>query len=510
MTMQSPHLLIEKSAVFLRKNLKQIAVFTIMTIISAAMISYKIKERGATLSDDQIKIIAAIFLSLTLLMLGVLFLAKHRNWKIEHIYLIFTLVLGIGYVASLVVGAPQDEVMRFLRVYEIAEGELYPDESGHLRHPENLDIVISPDYQTGDGYTKMAEKLSHHASLDYKNSNGTTDGDSLFSYLPHILGVWLGKILNLPIIPLVYLCRLLGLITCVTIMFFCIKFAPFMKKIIFLVGMLPVTLQMFAGVTADAMTICAGIALVTYVLYTRYKMTRKLNWRDYILLSLICLILCATKVVYAPMCLILFWLPEQRFQSRKSKYWLLFIIGVLVLSASVARVFLSAEPHYRFSNPEERLNYIFRQPLGYLGLMLQTIGTSLPELAQSMAGRWLGTLLVDLYTPYSSLAILLFILLCTEREHQIPGGLRWAAIASFVAGVVGSYGSMFVIWSDLNLKTIEGVHGRYFLPMSLLLPMMFLPSNREQPKTLVKSWFLYIFCALMNVYAVTAIVCTYI
>lgn len=69
---------------------------------------------------------------------------------------------------------------------------------------------------------------------------------------------------------------------------------------------------------------------------------------------------------------------------------------------------------------------------------------------------------------------------------------------------------MFIQWTEPGLSTIDGVQGRYFLPIILLIPLFCLPTKKPKKKQIVKSNYLYIFATLANVYAIMMIFCTHI
>lgn len=485
-------------------------VFIIITIISFVLILNKLIERNLVFFDPRTLIVVTIFIVLTTIIGGLLFFAKRKKWKIEKIFLVSGLILGFCYSLFLVVGTPEDESAHFLRVYELSEGQLLPNDNSQMRSPENIRAVINNDYMYGNGYVDELNNVSIQPSNQYIEFVGSLDSNSPFSYLPHIIAIWIGKLLHLPLIPILFLCRILGMITCIIIIYYRIKYIPFMKKIVFFIALLPISMQSFSAVSADGITICASIALITYVLYARSEMKRKLKWRDYIILLLICCAIAVTKVPYAPLCLLVFWIPQERFGSKNKKIWSIIALGAIVACFIVARLTLATGFYYRFGSPDSRVAFIFQQPLQYITLIIKTLSHGLIEVTQSVMGEYLANLSVNLLAPYILIAIVVFALLCAEREKPIARSLKVFAGGCFVLVTILIYTSMFILWSDNAMKAIEGVSGRYFLPILLLIPLAFTPHLKIKKRRIVKPGFLYTFSTLINVYAIATIISFYI
>ncbi|MBR3172501.1 DUF2142 domain-containing protein [Candidatus Saccharibacteria bacterium] len=170
------------------------------------------------------------------------------------------------------------------------------------------------------------------------------------NYIPQILSIWIGKILHIPLVPMLYLGRLLNIIFCIFILYFCIKYIPIMKKIVFLIALFPMSMQLFTSVSADGSIICSGIALVSFVLYARKTMKRKINVKDISLLLLLCLMLAVSKPIYAFLCSIIFWIPKARFKSSKNKLLIISLIGIVTLSCILLKLFLSSTSEARFDS----------------------------------------------------------------------------------------------------------------------------------------------------------------
>ena len=360
------------------------------------------------------------------------------------------------------------------------------------------------------GYDAVMENFSIEASNDYQLQPSSISGYAPINYIPQIVGIWIGKILHLPLIPMMYLARLLNMIFCVVIIYFCIKYIPILKKMVFLIGMFPMTMQLFASVAADGSIICAGIALVTYVLYTRKTMKRKLKFWDFLLLLVLCLMLTMTKPIYALLCPIVFWIPKERFKSIKHKIWSILILGGVTLGLVIMRLFLMPLTVDRFGAKDVQIDTIIHQPLAFLAPLFRTAVMSPEFFMNSVIGKQLEWFNVDLSLPYILTIFIFFVLICLERETKMPRSLRFFALGSFILIVIAAFMSQFVVWTMPGSNYIDGTQGRYFLPALLLIPIFLMPSERTRKIELVKPKYLYTLMILVNVFALSVLFCSHI
>ena len=103
----------------------------------------------------------------------------------------------------------------------------------------------------------------------------------------------------------------------------------------------------------------------------------------------------------------------------------------------------------------------------------------------------LGWLDTPLPNPYYALTGL--VLLAAFRGSRAPGSFdarRRAAVAGLVAAAVGAvFVLQYLSWSPIGSRTIEGVQGRYFLPLVPFLGLA-LPQGRVR----LPSWALGALC----------------
>ena len=499
--------ILTKTKSVLQEDSKVILLIIAMTLFSACMLICKIHELQQSIFDKWSILTFVILAVLTILMTGVLYMAKRKQWKIERIFLICGLLLGTIYCIFLPIGGASDEPAHFWRVYELSEGRLMSPDGEFIEGPDNIKDVIK--IYNEDGYKLELENFTSVASTNYAPVQGSADNYVTFNYIPQIIGVWLGKLINLPLIPMMYLARIFNMVVCILGLYFCVKYIPIFKKVIFLVTFFPMTMQQISSVSPDGSIICAGMGIITFVLYARHKLKNRFNVKHYLLLIALSLILIMNKPVYVFLLPIWFWIPKNKFKSLGAKVGILSSLLAIICILLFTKMIL-------FSNldnsgmPGIQFEFIFRQPLTFLELVFKNIVIS-PIL---YIGRAIGYTLewseVGLYAPYIITMFLMFAFLCAERAGTISRSLRIFCFVSFVTILVATTASMFIYVNTPGTTEIWGVHGRYFTPILLLIPLFCLPAKKQPKRKLVNLEYLYTSTALINVFALAVIFCSHI
>lgn len=507
-----------------RQNQGIVIWAVVMTLLSGGMLMMKLIERGISTHSGKAVAVLATLVVLTIIVGGVLCCAKLKHWRIEKVFLILGLLIGTLYVFISPMSAQVDESGHFLRAYELAEGNFLSEGEPYVVEetskvmgttyvPYNVWAAASRAEDGGaEDYARVFSRISVKAEGDYRYAQNYIDGYSIFNYLPQVSGILIGeKMLGLPIIPTMYFCRLLNMVCCVLALYLCIKYIPVMKKTVFLIGMFPMTMNLFASLSADGSIICAGIALITFVLYAREKMRRRLGWKDFLLLLFICLVLTVTKPIYAFLCLIVFWLPKERFKSNKQKMWFIVLLGGITLGCVLLQMGLEPMVVDEYGARAAQTATLMNSPWYVLWQTFRSLVDGAHEYISWTIGGFLEEWFqVELYPPYIIVLMVFFVLALFEQEGRMPKSLRIFAGSTLVVTTLVIFALEFLIWTKTDDEFIMGAQGRYFLPVLLLLPMATMPSRKPKHYQLIRPAYLYMVTALINVFVMLTILGTHI
>jgi uncharacterized membrane protein len=121
--------------------------------------------------------------------------------------------------------------------------------------------------------------------------------------------------------------------------------------------------------------------------------------------------------------------------------------------------------------PVEQLHWIVHHPLGYAAVCGRTLQREGMAVLISTIGvlGWLDTIVGRGYTA----AYFFLLLWMTLNDPDAPGRLapraRLIAAAAAAASLLGVATSIYMLWEKPGEPYLEGVQGRYALPMALLI-----------------------------------------
>lgn len=196
-------------------------------------------------------------------------------------------------------------------------------------------------------------------------------------------------------------------------------------------------------------------------------------------LSAICLAPC--KAVYVLELALIVVLPTRRFASRREAV----AYKLIVLSCATIAVFVSkfatvatlSEGTTVFMFPGEStfsIADLLADPLGAAALFFRTLVVSGDSYIISVVGANLGWLQSNLGTPYFIIGLyILGSLYAAQRsgDDALTLSSRWKCVLLLVVCAVwfAVMLSMAVAWTPKSMETIQGVQGRYVLPVLPLL-----------------------------------------
>lgn len=491
-------------------------IFFILLNISLNLIVYR-------KMNNRFLITSILSVILTLVLLGFLQHQKIKKWEFVNKFIVCFFMIGLFYLFSFPVCSLPDEVNHFMRAYEISNGHL-----------------VSTKYKTGIGttvggteITKQIEKVIVLDQHDYKTTidNLKVKNDkkgktkpygftniSMYSfvcYTPQAVGIMIGKILNLPVIFWTYLARLCNFIVFSLLLYYAMKHMPFKKLTLMFIAMLPITFQLAISISADSLTIATSFALMAAILDIRYRQKEVLSKKQIVWLGFLSMVMALCKIVYLPICLLLFAIPKERFQSRKQKYISIGIILFLVVIANLVWLTIASDFLLTIegrANPDVQLELMIKNPFRYASVLLNTISLYLNAYITGMLGQSLALFNITLSCIYifANIVILVILTLCDHKDVKFDNFTRILCLFIFLSITLLTFTSLYLDWTAVGSSTIEGVQGRYFIPIIMYLLLGLTNSSfSTKIKDENQHYYLLLFMIFENIYAISYIMCSY-
>ena len=367
--------------------------------------------------------------------------------------------LGIAYAVLTPPFEVPDEVYHFWRPLIIAQGQLMPQRRGAPDAgtiplgAQNL-VFVMQTRKTAEGkYTREQMAVAARSPLEAGRPK-LVRFPSWYTPVPYAPQAMAGLVMRLfglrPFLVF-YLGRLLNLAAALALMAMAMRAAPEHATMLAAVTLLPMTMAQFASWSADALTIALAALLIALLLGERAP-------RGAIVVAFV-LALC--KPAY-------FLIALLALHTRWRRGVKAAVIGAsalgTVLALAYARIGAYAQRMFDPIDPAAQLRCLISDPMRFV----RAVGHDVPShgrmYMEQLVGRFGGGVQVGMPSWAIVAEILLLLAVAVfgrAKARPTVGGI-------VVLSGIGIFLSQFLIWSVACGEVVEGVQGRYFLP---LLPL---------------------------------------
>ena len=416
---------------------------------------------------------------------------KIKYIELHKLYIICGLILGILFSLVMPVRTTPDEPLHLAQAYAVSD------------YMMGTDVVIAGGVaERADDYTYY-NRTNRYNWNDYKAYWKTIDDpivndelvnagqrkiDNLYPYFVAGIGITIGRVLHLGPFLTLNLGRLFNLILFVAIASFSIKLIPVGKELLFVILMLPMTVQQSMSYSYDVMVISFAIFETALFLWLDYSENIPLKR----MISAIVLMFILAAFIFpikGHAYFLLFLLPVYSLihaceEKKKDRIWKISmsVILLLVVIAIVAWAFIATHPGVM---PSElgyvdwaqkdgyKVQYLLHHPVTFIRLIGATLTYQFGAyFVSTVIGVSLG--FMDIPIPdimvYAFLALLILAALrsgdnevrLTHRNKVFFAGINILTVLAICVG-------MLLTWTPTDQFYINGIQGRYFLPIIFML-----------------------------------------
>ena len=472
------------------------------------------------------------------------------KWKIGQISAAASLSLGILFLFVLPPLSAPDEVSHYISAYQLSShmmGQAANAEDGHVlirvqdAFIEDLYDVMEDD---GSGYRHIEGGEGSGVSVDravvlgqeltegtyrtirergLKNAGGEGTAVSCqppvrttpLAYVPQALGITMARVMGLGGLGLLYMGRLFNLLFFTAMGYLTIRRMPFGKEVAAGVFLLPMTLHLASSFSYDVMIISLSSYFAAVCLHLAYKAEKVRVW-DVVQLALVMGVMGPCKMVYGVIAGFCLLIPVRKFGGwgkwTASAAAVLGAFGAAMLLVNRQTVAMYTEASEGYITWAEEAGYTFAQllhsPLLVLKMCYNTLMWQGEKLYSGMLGESLGNMDAVLNTPYVLILGLTAILLMLafrkpgERLVMTMANRAWIWLLCFLCLGALMF-SMLLAWTPVTSNVINGVQGRYLLPL-LPIFLLTLKNNRVVRTDCSDRPLLYVM-AVMDLYVVLRI-----
>lgn len=403
-----------------------------------------------------------------------------KDMKIENIFLMVVPFVAILFIVTMPTFKNHDEYYHWLKAYEVSTGHLMTPikdgVQGSLMPGGTSEIFA---YGTKFGYKNIPDKLKIH--LD-KENEGILNPDtaavySFVPYIPQAIGIFIGRLVTDNAYLITYAGRIINMLVAIFMLYLAIKIMPFGKKILLIPAMIPIAIEGFTSLSPDAMTISMSFLYIAYIFKLAFGKNEKVELKEKIILLIMSIIVALCKIVYLPLVGLILIIPKDKFKNanNKNKIFDFFIIAGLATIVNLTWLAIAGRYLSNFNGADSKIKVLLalQNPIEYIQSILYTINFKGSDYLLTLFGRDLGwEEFVKLYAivPYVFIAIYLFTAITDDelKDKLKKYQLIWITLI-VLAVIVLVFTSLYVQWSTIGADFIQGVQGRYFLP---ILPLV--------------------------------------
>lgn len=438
-------------------------------------------------SREFIKVLYAFFCIVVLCGVFLLWMLYHKGHKKEENYfLVLGIVWGVLFMAFFSPNTTPDERAHEATAYAKANsilGKEVLDSDGNVIVRESDAAIIDMNQVSYDTieyiYNALRQKTNEERTSFVR---GPLSGAPITAHFPQTLGIVVGWLLHANGMVTLYIGKIMALIFYLVCCYYSIKWIPWGKMVLMVVALFPMSLELAGSFSYDCTVNAVCFLFLAYVMKLIYE-KKKAEWKDYIFLAILAVWMAPCKVVYVLVCGLVFAVPrvEKKILNKDS------LGKILVFGAGIVAVFIQRissicsviTVEQSTTNAKQgiegyTLNYILSNPKQSIGVVFNTLFAQDEFLFGTTIGGYLGWLQVHVsWAIVSGFALILCVAVISDYNNRqcMSRGMRCLVIGLSFIIISAIAMSMWLDATPINLTYVEGIQGRYFLP---ILPMLML------------------------------------
>lgn len=495
----------------MKKHFIALSIITVFVLIGTIYVFFEMIVPPPVMDAYEIMCVC-ILVALIVLIYLLYYLAFIKKAPLHTCYLPIGLVFGVIFMFIIPPYVTPDEPSHIWSTYYVSNMALgYETEDPNASIALRVCEVASPlqSYVTRDSYNQLFEYMVMPVEEDSLSLMDTynTYNKPLYLYVIPSIGVTIGRLLSLGVVPTLLLGTLCSMLFFVGSAYYAVKKVPFGKMIMVGFCLLPMVLQQTSSFSYDCMLLASTVVVLALGLKWCFTEERPTTSEMIMFLAYSIFLIGGKGGSYSAICFLpmLYGLSKEKikvlWKDYKKQIIILLIMFVVIMFSGNIKTVLSStavsdqqvsEEVSDTEEPEEAKNII-----GWAGEEGYTVSWVLEHPFETVRA-WYYTFVCNwsfyLYTMFGSslgwwqigipvwviwiyglMALINTVSVKNERHMTIPDRV-WVTLVS-VFSCVMFMAAMFFFWSPRSYGIIVGIQGRYFLPP--YLAMMYCLRNKR-------------------------------
>ena len=441
---------------------------------------------------------------------------KKASRQVAAMYLVSALCMGLVFSFMTPAYTISDERTHIDSIYVLSNHLLGISESPGprrlLKRSCDFDSSIANTMPvTAERYKVVEENLFGPApKSDYiaAYTRDAADNVPILCYLPAAIGFSAARILGRNMVTMIMMARWLNLFACVLVTYLALRRMPYGAPAMAVIGLFPKTLQQMSSCSYDGMIIAGTYLFIALCLTAAYD--EEMCIADLLAFLLASVFVASCKGgAYLPILGMVLLIPAARTASagrgKSGIRWRIVSISALICSIflfagkyviRLAGMFGRKSGSYTIAAGTKTLYTLsdfIHAPMKLIWIYLNTIDLRLDGLIGELVGKNLSQKWFIVYT-FLALAVLGMLRRnsaiqkndpqtaaagtedCPEINHLRIAGRLWILFIAAISTAL-IFLSMLIAFTSRDLGYIDGLQGRYFLPLAPL-PLLALETGR--------------------------------
>ena len=346
-------------------------------------------------------------------------------------------------------------------------------------------VVYASQDHYGYSYEQRTE-LSNTLNESYdKKELGTYSTSLQFSsigYVPHVLGIFIGRGLNLSYTTTFSFGRYFSLLFYAFVVSFAIKKVCCGKVLMAFIGMFPTAIYMACSYSYDPWII--ALSLVGFAYFFNMLKGEQIENSDIVKMLLCFLFGFFVKQVYFPALFMLLFIPKDKFKTKKQHniYIILVFMVALVLAASIVLPIMFSSSGLGTGdarggsgvNSTKQLQFILEDPMRYVRILLDFYKDYLSLFTAGEYMQNYAYLSYGFECPFMIISEVLLVVISVldSGNKQRNKVLISTGIFGIFCSIILIASALYISYTPVGLDTINGCQSRYLIP--LVFPVAYL------------------------------------
>lgn len=416
-----------------------------------------------------------------------------KKCKVETTVLVSLLFLGWVYNFLLLPYMAPDERTHIDMTYRYSNDLLGIPYTGNevtlAKRVDDTKIELVENPALSNYYIVFNELLQgvQDDSLVITNTTANTYAP-IFVYLPAVLGMTLARLLGFGSIAMLILARWCNLAFFAVCVWWCMKKLPFGKMALAVIALFPMTIQQCNSFSYDAVITSILFLFSTYIICMTYE-DKTIKISDAAIVSVLSgLLVYGKSGVYLPVCLAALLIPTKKFGCLWKKLAVAgSLMGIAMLSyinrnsgtvtqvmATTAETSAVGATAGNAVSMGYTVGFFLQNPWKLIQMLCNTVADKSEFYLESIVGQKMGWVEIEIsrviFVGFLVLFMISMLKVRGEKQYVTSGQKWWISIVCLLSAGMILMG-MLLTWTPYGHVSIEGVQGRYFTPLLLLLSL---------------------------------------